>query len=82
MIPKKENKNVKEKKEDPLSKNDPKFPKKVKNKPNLKVTILSLIAIIFLVLTFTVHWLFIMGAIIIMLINQKELIGKEDKSEI
>jgi len=40
---------------------------------NLKVVILSIIAIICLVLTFTVDWLFIIPAVIIMFINQKEL---------
>ena len=44
---------------------------------NKKVVFLSLIALIFLALTFFVHWVFIIGAVIIMLINQKELFGKK-----
>lgn len=44
--------------------------------PNYKVIVYSLIAIIFLVLTFTVDWLFIIGAVVMMLLNQKELMGK------
>ena len=38
-----------------------------------KVVILSFIALFFLYLTFAVDWLFIIGAVIIMFINQKEL---------
>ena len=40
---------------------------------NLRVVIYSLIAIVFLVLTFVVDWLFIIPAAIIMFNNQKEL---------
>ena len=49
---------------------------KTKKKINWKVVILSLIALGFLALTFFVDWLIIIGAVIIMLINQKELLGK------
>ena len=45
-------------------------------KPNYKVVTYSLIAILFLILTFTVDWLFIIGAVVCMLLNQKELMGK------
>jgi len=48
-----------------------------KRKMNKKVFFLSLLALVFLLLTFLVHWAFIIGAVIIMLINQKELIGKK-----
>jgi len=40
---------------------------------NLKVVILSIIALGFLVLTFLVNWVFIIGAVIIFFINQREL---------
>ena len=43
---------------------------------NLKVVVQSIIAIGFLVLTFTVDWLFIIGAVIFMGLNQRELIKK------
>ena len=49
---------------------------KTNKKINWKVVILSLIALGFLALTFFVDWLFIIGAVIIMLINQRELLGK------
>jgi len=43
------------------------------NMKNPKVVILSIIALGFLVLTFLVDWLFILGAVIIFFINRKEL---------
>jgi hypothetical protein len=43
---------------------------------NLKVVLYSLIALCFLVLAFVVNWLFIIGAVVLMLMNQKEL-GKK-----
>ncbi len=46
-------------------------------KMNKKVVILSLIALVFIALTFLVEWLFIIGAVIIMLINQRELLKKK-----
>ena len=46
---------------------------------NPKVVILSLIALFFLFLTFTVDWIFIIAAVIIMIINQKELFKKIKK---
>ncbi len=46
---------------------------------NLKVVIFSIIALGFLVLTFTVNWIFIIGAVVLMILNQKELI-KRDKN--
>jgi hypothetical protein len=44
---------------------------------NKKVVFLSLIGLIFIALTFFVHWAFIIGAVIIMLINQRELMNKK-----
>lgn len=41
---------------------------------NPKVVIYSLIALIFIALTFLVDWLFLIGAVILMILNQKELI--------
>ena len=48
---------------------------KSKNKINIKVIIYSIIAIGFLVLTFLVDWVFIIGAVIMMWLNQRELMG-------
>jgi len=48
-------------------------------KINLKITILALIALGFAVLSFTINWLFIIPAVIIYLINQKELYKKKIK---
>ena len=50
---------------------------KSKNKINIKVIIYSIIAIGFLVLTFLVDWMFIIGAVIMMWLNQKELMGEK-----
>lgn len=44
---------------------------------NLKVVLLSIVALGFMALTFLVDWLFIIGAVIIMFINQKELMKKK-----
>ena len=38
-----------------------------------KIVFLSILALIFLGLTFFVHWAFIIGALIIIYLNQKEL---------
>jgi len=46
---------------------------------NPKVVIYSIIALFCLYLTFTVDWLFIIPAVIIMFINQKELFKKNKK---
>jgi len=45
-------------------------------KPNWKVIIFSLLALGFLALTYFVDWLFIIGAAILMYLNQKELMKK------
>jgi len=42
-------------------------------KPNVKVVIFSFIALGFLALTFLVDWVFIIGAVVMMLLNQREL---------
>lgn len=44
---------------------------------NKKVVFLSILALGFLALTFFVDWIFIIGAVIIMYINQKELVSKK-----
>jgi len=47
---------------------------KSKNKKiNIKVIIYSLIAFGFLALTFLVNWMFIIGAVIMVWLNQREL---------
>ncbi len=42
-----------------------------------KVIVYSIIALICLYLTFTVDWLFIVPAVILMFLNQKELFKKK-----
>jgi hypothetical protein len=49
---------------------------KSKNKINVKVIIYSLIAIGFIALTFLVDWIFIVGAVVMLWLNQRELRGK------
>ena len=44
---------------------------------NLKVVIFSIIALGFLVLTFLVDWIFIIGAVVLMILNQRELMEKK-----
>ena len=44
---------------------------------NIKVMVFSIIALICVVLAFVIDWLFLIPAVIIMLINQKELIKKK-----
>ncbi|MCL5018766.1 MAG: hypothetical protein M1416_03325 [Candidatus Pacearchaeota archaeon] len=44
---------------------------------NLKVVIFSLIALGFIALTFLVNPYFIIGAVVFMLLNQRELKGKK-----
>lgn len=46
-------------------------------KPNWKVVIYSLIALGFLALSFLVDWMFIIGAVIFMFLNQRELMKKK-----
>lgn len=47
-----------------------------KTKTNLKVVIFSILAIGFLIFTFTIHWMFIIGAVVLMILNQRELFRK------
>jgi len=55
-----------------------KFEKQKRNKkPNTKVIVYSLIALGFVALTAFVDWLFIIGAVIMIYLNQKELMKKE-----
>jgi len=42
-----------------------------------KVLIYSILALGFLALTFLVDWLFIIGAVILMILNQRELMPKK-----
>ena len=44
---------------------------------NPKVVIFSIIALGFLVLTFLVDWFFIIGAVVLMILNQRELMEKK-----
>jgi hypothetical protein len=46
---------------------------------NPKVVLFSLVALGFIVLSFLVDWLFIIGAVILMVLNQKELMKKRNK---
>lgn len=41
-----------------------------------KVVIYSVIALGFIVLSFLVNWIFLIGAVILMILNQKELMKK------
>jgi hypothetical protein len=45
--------------------------------PNIKIIIYSLIAFAFLALTFLVDWFFIIGAVVMVWLNQKELMKKK-----
>ncbi|MFA5764435.1 MAG: hypothetical protein WC915_06525 [archaeon] len=47
---------------------------------NIKVFLLALLGLLFLVLGFVLNWWFIAGAVIIMLINQRELMKKSPKT--
>jgi hypothetical protein len=49
----------------------------MKSKFNSKIVILSLIALGFVALTFFVNPYFIIGAIVLMLINQREIMRKK-----
>jgi len=46
-------------------------------KINIKVMIYSIIALGFLALTFFVHWMFIIGAVVMAYLNQRELMKKQ-----
>lgn len=49
----------------------------MKRKINLKVVIFSLVALGFVALTFLVNPYFIIGAVILMILNQRELMKKK-----
>jgi len=44
---------------------------------NPKVVIYSILALGFVALSFLVDWLFLIGAVILMVLNQKELMSKK-----
>ncbi len=44
---------------------------------NPKVVLFSIIALVCLALAFTIDWLFIIPAVILMLLNQRELMKKK-----
>ena len=46
---------------------------------NKKVVFYSLIALVFVALSFIVDWLFIIPAVFLMIINQRELMKKSKK---
>ena len=48
-----------------------------KNKINIKVVIYSIIALGFMALTFLVDWIFIIGAVVMIWLNQRELMRKK-----
>lgn len=56
-----------------------KKPSSKSKKVNVKVIIYSIIAFGFLGLTFLIDWLFIIGAAIMVYLNQRELMRGEEK---
>jgi len=48
-------------------------PKEKSKKMNVRVVLYSFIALIFMWLTFTVDWIFIVGALFMIYLNKKEL---------
>jgi len=46
---------------------------------NKKVILLSIVALTSVALSFIVSWLFLIPAVVIIFINQKELFGREKK---
>jgi hypothetical protein len=50
--------------------------KKEKKKPNKKVILYSILAIICVGLAITIDWIFLLAAVILIWLNQKELIKK------
>ena len=49
---------------------------KKKSKVNIKVIIYSLLALGFIALAFLIDWLFIIGAVVLIALNQRELMKK------
>ncbi|MFA5019790.1 MAG: hypothetical protein WC533_01685 [Candidatus Pacearchaeota archaeon] len=50
---------------------------KKKSKVNIKVIIYSLLALGFIALAFLIDWLFIIGAVVLIALNQRELMKKK-----
>ena len=50
---------------------------KQKEKINWRVVVYSIMALGFLALTYLVDWIFIVGAVILVWLNQKEIMGKK-----
>jgi 1,4-dihydroxy-2-naphthoate octaprenyltransferase len=50
---------------------------KAKNQVNVRVIIYSLLALGFVAVSFLVDWLFLIGALILVVLNQRELMGKK-----
>ena len=50
----------------------------MKNKINKKMMIYSILAFGFVVLSFFVDWLFLIGAVIMVYLNQRELMRKRE----
>lgn len=48
---------------------------------NPKVVLFSLFAIGFVILAILIHWLFIIPAVILMILNQRELLKPKPKSK-
>ena len=47
-------------------------------KPNFKIIIYSLTAMVFVVLSFVVDWMFIIPAVVLVWLNQKELMKSKN----
>ena len=47
---------------------------------NPKIVMRSILALGFLALTFIVHWFFIIGAVVLMILNQRKLIKNKLKN--
>jgi hypothetical protein len=45
---------------------------------NSKVIIYSIIALFFMFLTFAINWIFIIGAVVLVILNQRELMKNKD----
>ncbi|MCX6751057.1 MAG: hypothetical protein NTZ83_06370 [Candidatus Pacearchaeota archaeon] len=52
---------------------------KPKEKVNWRVVVYSLMALGFLALTYLVDWIFITGAVILIWLNQREIMGKKER---
>jgi hypothetical protein len=54
---------------------------KINNRINWKVVIYSIIALVCLALTFLVDWFFIIPAVILMILNQREIFKQRKKDK-